>query len=111
MASVPEGAPYGSVNCGSQDCTLCMSCVAVCPTRALHANPDSPALLFTEQDCVQCGLCENACPENVISLEPRFNWDKQVRQSDITLHQEEAAHCLSCGKPFAPKINDPNATK
>ncbi|WP_027695325.1 4Fe-4S dicluster domain-containing protein [Vibrio litoralis] len=102
IAPVPSGAPFGSVNCYSDNCTLCMSCVSVCPTRALHAKGDSPALLFTEQDCVQCGLCESACPEKVISLEPRFNWDKQQRTQDITLHQEPAAHCLSCGKPFAP---------
>ena len=102
IAPVPSGAPFGSVNCDSDNCTLCMSCVSVCPTRALHAKGDSPALLFTEQDCVQCGLCESACPEKVISLEPRFNWDKEQRTQDITLHQEPAAHCLSCGKPFAP---------
>ncbi|MGV3000963.1 4Fe-4S dicluster domain-containing protein [Vibrio sp. E150_018] len=102
IAPVPNGAPFGSVSCDSDNCTLCMSCVSVCPTRALHAKGDSPALLFTEQNCVQCGLCESACPEKVISLEPRFNWNKQQRTQDMTLHQEPAAHCLSCGKPFAP---------
>lgn len=102
ISQLPSGAPFGRVNCDSKDCTLCMSCVSVCPTRALHAKADSPALLFTEEDCVQCGLCENACPENVISLTPRFNWDSASRKADLTLHQEEAAHCLCCGKAFAP---------
>ncbi|RND29524.1 (Fe-S)-binding protein, partial [Vibrio cholerae] len=50
-------APYGTIECQASDCTLCMSCVAVCPTRALHPAGDSPALRFIEQDCVQCGLC------------------------------------------------------
>lgn len=103
LSSIPTGAPFGIVNCDTKDCTLCMSCVSVCPTRALHAKGDSPALLFTEEDCVQCGLCEAACPEKVLTLEPRFNWDAQVRKADVTLHHEPAAHCLSCNKPFAPQ--------
>ncbi|WP_153447107.1 4Fe-4S binding protein [Vibrio algicola] len=103
ISSVPDGAPFGSVNCDTKDCTLCMSCVSVCPTRALHAKGDSPALLFTEEDCVQCGLCVTACPEKVLSLQPQFNWDASSRKADATLHHEPAAHCLSCNKPFAPE--------
>ncbi|MCW8327972.1 4Fe-4S binding protein [Photobacterium sp. SDRW27] len=101
-SDVPENAPYGSVECQSDDCTLCMSCVAVCPTRALHSIGDRPGLLFIEQDCVQCGMCEKACPEKVISLKPGFNWDKEARQAAQVVHEEEAACCTSCGKPFAP---------
>ncbi len=55
------------VTCETDDCTLCMSCVSVCPTRALHAIGDRPGLLFVEQDCIQCGMCEKACPEKVIT--------------------------------------------
>ena len=101
-SQVPENAPYGSVTCKTDDCTLCMSCVAVCPTRALHAIGGRPGLQFTEQDCVQCGLCEKACPEQVISLKPGLNWDTESRRSAAVLHEEPAACCLSCGKAFAP---------
>ena len=101
-SAVPENAPYGSVECKSDDCTLCMGCVAVCPTRALHAVGGRPGLQFREQDCVQCGLCEKACPEQVISLKPGLNWDAENRQSAVMIHEEEAACCLSCGKAFAP---------
>lgn len=96
-------APYGTIECKSSDCTLCMSCVAVCPTRALHSAGDSPALRFVEQDCVQCGLCVKACPEQVLSATPQLNWNKATRQGVTTLHQEEPAKCLRCHKPFAPQ--------
>jgi len=102
LSSVPENAPYGSVECKTDDCTLCMGCVAVCPTRALHAVGGRPGLQFKEQDCVQCGLCEKACPEQVISLKPGVNWDAESRQNTVMIHEEEPACCLSCGKAFAP---------
>lgn len=101
-SAVAANAPYGSVTCKTEDCTLCMSCVAVCPTRALHAIGDRPGLLFVEQDCIQCGMCETACPEKVITLEAGFNWDWQTRKADKLVHEEPAACCISCGKPFAP---------
>ncbi|WP_367989119.1 4Fe-4S binding protein [Vibrio sp. NTOU-M3] len=103
IVSMPVNAPFGSVNCSSKDCTLCMSCVAVCPTRALHTDGVTPSLKFIEQDCVQCGLCEKACPEQALSLTPRMNWDSATRQSAITIHEEKAAECIRCHKPFAPQ--------
>lgn len=96
-------APYGTIECSTDDCTLCMSCVAVCPTRALHHEGDIPGLKLVEQDCVQCGLCTQACPENALTSKQQMNWDKTSRQSAMTLHQEEPALCLRCHKPFAPK--------
>lgn len=102
QSDVPENAPYGSVECKKDDCTLCMGCVAVCPTRALHAVGGRPGLQFKEQDCVQCGLCEKACPEQVLTLKPGVNWDTESRQTAVMIHEEEPACCLSCGKAFAP---------
>lgn len=103
IADVPAHAPYGQVKCDSTKCTSCMSCVAVCPTRALHTDGQSPSLQFVEQDCVQCGLCEKACPEGAIELEARMNWNQQERESAKIIHQEPAAKCLRCEKPFAPQ--------
>lgn len=96
-------APYGAIECSTTDCTLCMSCVAVCPTRALHHEGDSPSLKFIEQDCVQCGLCVKACPEKALTAVQQLNWNAAQRQSAVTLHQEEPAKCLRCHKPFAPQ--------
>ncbi|MCK6264983.1 4Fe-4S binding protein [Vibrio sp. ZSDE26] len=103
VTELPISAPYGSVSCESTDCTLCMACVAVCPTRALHHSGDSPALKFVEQDCIQCGMCEKACPESALSLSPQINWNQAERSEAQVLHQEKAAECLRCNKPFAPQ--------
>ncbi|MFM5516592.1 4Fe-4S dicluster domain-containing protein [Aeromonas dhakensis] len=99
---VPHGAPYGSVELKEADCTLCMGCVAVCPSRALHAVGHTPGLNFIEQDCIQCGMCEKACPEQAIVLVPRLQPVPEARRAVQSLKAEEAACCIRCAKPFAP---------
>ncbi|MGL4249116.1 MAG: 4Fe-4S binding protein [Aeromonas sp.] len=100
--AVPHGAPYGSVELKDADCTLCMGCVAVCPSRALHAVGHAPGLNFIEQDCIQCGMCEKACPEQAIVLVPRLQPVPEARRAVLSLKAEEAACCIRCSKPFAP---------
>ncbi|MGN4965402.1 4Fe-4S dicluster domain-containing protein [Aeromonas dhakensis] len=100
--AVPHGAPYGSVELKEADCTLCMGCVAVCPSRALHAVGHTPGLNFIEQDCIQCGMCEKACPEQAIVLMPRLQPVPEARRAVQILKAEEAACCIRCSKPFAP---------
>ncbi|MFQ1801712.1 4Fe-4S dicluster domain-containing protein [Aeromonas veronii] len=100
--AVPHGTPYGSVELKESDCTLCMGCVAVCPSRALHAVGHTPGLNFIEQDCIQCGMCEKACPEQAIVLVPRLQPVPEARRAVQSLKAEEAACCIRCSKPFAP---------
>ncbi len=100
--AVPHGAPYGSVELKEADCTLCMGCVAVCPSRALHAVGHAPGLNFIEQNCIQCGMCEKACPEQAIVLVPRLQPVPEARRAVQSLKAEEAACCIRCAKPFAP---------
>lgn len=100
--AVPHGAPFGAVVLKESDCTLCMGCVAVCPSRALHAVGHTPGLNFIEQDCIQCGMCEKACPEQAIVLAPRLQPVPEARRAVQSLKAEEAACCIRCGKPFAP---------
>lgn len=100
--ALPTGSPFGQVTLRDTDCTLCLSCIAVCPANALTDGGDKPSIRFTEQNCIQCGLCQNACPENVISLTPRLLLE-DTRKAPVTLLEEEPYNCISCGKGFAPQ--------
>jgi ferredoxin len=102
MLPLPEGAPYGAVLVASDKCTLCLSCVSLCPSGALGDNPDLPQLRFQEDACLQCGLCANVCPENAISYEPRLNLTSAAL-SQVVLHEEEPFACVECGTPFGVK--------
>ncbi len=99
--ALPAGAPFGQVKVDRHACTLCMSCVAVCPTSALREGQGLPQLAFVERSCIQCGMCEKACPEDAITLETRFLYDDNERSARRLLHEEQPACCISCGKPFA----------
>jgi ferredoxin len=99
---LPAGAPFGRVQVEVEGCTLCLACVAACPTKALSDDPDRPTLRFTEAACVQCGLCAATCPEKVIRLEPRFDFRPQAG-SAVVLKEEEPFACIACGKPFGTR--------
>ncbi len=103
ITAVAPKSPFGQIKVNTSDCTLCLSCIAVCPTDALKAVGSHPGITFREQDCVQCGMCEKSCPESVITLEPRYNWQVNERQSRRLIHEEPAAECTRCGVPFAPQ--------
>ena len=100
--TLETGAPYGRVQVDQTGCTMCLACVSACPMGAIIDNPEKPQISFIEQACVQCGLCRNTCPEKVITLEPRFNLDKQAL-SAVVLNEEEPFNCVSCGTPFGTK--------
>lgn len=100
--TLPAGSPFGQVTIDPSSCTLCLSCVAVCPTQALTSGGEKPALNFTEQNCVQCNLCERACPENAIKLESRLLLS-DTRKQPIEIHADEPFECITCSKPFAPR--------
>jgi ferredoxin len=83
-------------------CTLCMSCVGACPSRALADNAERPQLRFTERQCVQCGLCVSTCPEQALTLQPRL-WLQdggRARRQPRVLHESEPWRCVRCSKPF-----------
>jgi ferredoxin len=99
---MPAGAPFGRINVNVAGCTLCLSCVSACPTRALGDAADHPQLRFDESLCVQCGLCQATCPERVISLEPRIDFAAFERGSQV-IKEEEPFCCINCGKAFGVK--------
>lgn len=99
---LPEGAPYGAVLVDTDACTLCLSCVSLCPSGALVDNEDKPQLRFQEDACLQCGLCANICPEDAITYEPRMNLEDSALQQQV-LNEEEPAACVECGALFGVK--------
>ena len=99
---LPEGAPYGAVLVNTDACTLCLSCVSLCPTGALGDNADLPQLRFQEDACLQCGICSTICPENAITYEPRLNLAPEAFTQKV-LHEEEPFPCVECGSLFGSK--------
>jgi ferredoxin len=102
IVPLPQGAPFGTVEVNVEGCTLCLSCVAACPTGALSDDPETPMLRFAEDACVQCGLCKATCPEKVITLKPQIDFRAATASSRI-IKQEQPFDCIRCGKPFGIK--------
>jgi ferredoxin len=96
---LPAGAPFGALAVDSAACSLCMSCVGVCPTSALMDGQNAPQLRFVEKNCVQCGLCATTCPEDAIRLVPRMNL-LETRKQTVVLNETQPFHCIRCSKPF-----------
>lgn len=101
--ALTTGAAFGQLAVDKKACTLCMSCVSVCPAGALVDGVDKPQLHFIEDLCVQCGLCETACPEKAIELQPRYLFDRNQARQKRLLHEEPIFHCIRCDKPFATR--------
>ncbi len=99
---LPDGAPYGAVVVDTDACTLCLSCVSLCPSGALGDNPDMPQLRFQEDACLQCGLCTNICPEKAITLQPQMDLTDAAFTQRV-IHEEEPFACIECGSLFGVK--------
>ncbi len=103
MVNLSVGAPFGMAQVDAGRCTLCMSCVGVCPGKALQQGEGLPQLRFLEVNCLQCGMCTRTCPEDAISISPRMVFEREQRAVVRVLHEEEPFCCVSCSKPFATR--------
>ncbi|MEY8829969.1 4Fe-4S binding protein [Sedimentitalea sp. XS_ASV28] len=99
---LPAGAPYGAVQVDTDACSLCLSCVSLCPSGALIDNPDMPQLRFQEDACLQCGICRTICPEQAITLTPQMDTSDAALTQRV-LHEEEPFACIECGALFGVK--------
>jgi len=100
LTALPEGASFGEVQVDQDTCTLCMSCVAICPVQALQHDVKQLQLSLLESNCVQCGLCRNACPEGSITLVSRYIYDDAQAGKPRLLNEDTPFCCIVCGKPF-----------
>jgi ferredoxin len=60
--------PFAWADVRAEGCTMCRSCVNICPVHAFKLDDEKHTLEFRYMSCVACGMCEKACPENVITL-------------------------------------------
>ena len=91
--------PFAFAEVNESGCTMCRSCVNVCPTHAFKLDEKSQALEFKPMACVACGLCEKVCPEHVITLRPEIYFDKGALDHQTAV-QDSMVSCAKCGKPY-----------
>lgn len=51
-----------------QRCTQCGACIGLCPTDALHMDPETRRISFHEEKCVVCEACIKPCPARAIQV-------------------------------------------
>ena len=103
LVMLPEGSSFGEVQVDQNTCTLCMSCVTLCPAQALQHDVEQLKLSFLESNCIQCGLCRNACPEDSITLAARYIYDDAQANNPRLLNEDTPFCCIVCDKPFISK--------
>ena len=91
--------PFAVAEVHASGCTMCRSCVNVCPTHAFSLDENSQSLQFKQISCVACGLCEKVCPENVITLRHEILLE-QAALEYRTVVQDDMVSCAKCGKPY-----------
>ena len=103
LVVLPEGSAFGENQVDQKTCTLCMSCVAICPVQALQHDTEQLQLSFMESNCIQCGLCRNACPEGSITLASRYIYNDALANEPRLLNEDTPFCCITCGEPFISK--------
>lgn len=94
--------PFAWSDVRAEGCTMCRSCVNVCPVQAFKLDDEKHTLEFRYMSCVACGMCERACPENVITLHRDLILDKAAFAYQVMV-QDEMVGCLQCGKEYITK--------
>jgi ferredoxin len=91
--------PFAFAEVRAAGCTMCRSCVNVCPTHAFSLDENSQSLQFKHISCVACGLCEQVCPEDVITLRREIRFERGALEYR-TVVQDDMVSCEKCGKPY-----------
>ena len=94
--------PFAWADVRAEGCTMCRSCVNVCPVHAFKLDDEKNTLEFRYMSCVACGMCEKACPENVITLHRDLILEKAGFAYQVMV-QDEMVGCIQCGKHFINK--------
>ncbi len=96
---LPPSQPFALAEVKESGCTMCRSCVNVCPTNAFKLDEESQSLQFKHIACVACGLCEKVCPEKVITLRREIFFERSASEYQ-TVVEDNMVSCAKCGKPY-----------
>ncbi|MGH7488829.1 MAG: 4Fe-4S dicluster domain-containing protein, partial [bacterium] len=91
--------PFAFADVAANGCTMCRSCVNVCPVHAFSVDDNTLSLQFQHISCVACGLCEKVCPEKVITLRREISFDRNALRRR-TVVQDHMVSCAKCDKPY-----------
>jgi len=58
-------------------CILCLTCMRICPHRAIDIDEENKAARVSIVTCQRCGICAAECPAGAIQL-PRYT-DQQIK--------------------------------
>jgi ferredoxin len=53
----------------SQKCTLCYTCIRICPVKAILVKHNQPYAEIDDNRCIGCGNCLDICPEEAITYQ------------------------------------------
>ena len=51
-----------------EKCTVCVTCVLMCPDGAIRYRKDIGKIEFDYNFCKGCGICANECPTKAITM-------------------------------------------
>jgi len=80
LRKTPDGTVPGPPAIDPAKCTMCLTCLRLCPHGAITFGKTAEADPVT---CVRCGICAVECPMTAISLAPplgRPDIDSQIRE-------------------------------
>lgn len=82
---------HGFVYYVSMSCNHCdrPACTKVCPTGAMHKDPDTGIVSVDTNKCIGCGYCHMACP---------YNAPKVDREKGYTVKDDACADRVAEGK-------------
>lgn len=92
-----------SVDIESTRCSLCSSCLQLCPTGVFHYQ--NKHFVIDAGKCIGCLLCQTSCPEEALSIRPDI---KKQAVSAYPFHQAFCPNCqnyypsLSAGEHLCP---------
>ncbi|HRZ42392.1 MAG TPA: [Fe-Fe] hydrogenase large subunit C-terminal domain-containing protein [Bacteroidales bacterium] len=81
-STVPTGMNLPLLSIDSRKCTLCYTCIRICPVKAIQVKHNQPFAEIDDQRCIGCGNCLDICPEEAISFRSSVQQVYQLLDSE-----------------------------